>query len=104
MEYLTGRGLKPRERNVRGRGGEIDLVMQDGETVVFVEVRYRHSERFGGALRSVDGAKQRRLLRTAEAYLQQHWRSPPPCRIDVLAVGGSPEAPVIEWIRNAIEA
>ncbi len=104
QEYLQDRGLSLRERNVRSRGGEIDLVMQEGETVVFVEVRYRQGARFGGALPSVDGAKQRRLLRAAAAYLQQHWRTPPPCRIDVLAIEGAPQKPAIEWIRNAIEA
>ena len=104
LEYLRERGLSLRERNVRSRGGEIDLVMQEGETVVFVEVRYRHHARFGGALPSVDAAKRQRLLRAAAAYLQRHWRSPPPCRIDVLAVEGSPQEPAIDWIRNAIEA
>ena len=104
LEYLQDRGLSLRERNVRSRGGEIDLVMQEGETVVFVEVRYRHDARFGGALPSVDSAKQQRLLRAAAAYLQRHWRSPPPCRIDVLAIEGAPREPAIEWIRNAIGA
>jgi len=67
--FLAGRGLVPVARNVRFRGGEIDLVMRDGEEWVFVEVRARADARFGGAAASVDGRKQRRLALAAQMFL-----------------------------------
>jgi putative endonuclease len=96
--YLEARGLQLVARNYRSRWGEIDLIMRDRTELVFVEVRQRSSRRFGGALESVDGRKQRRLLATAERYLQQQPHQPP-ARFDVLALG-APEDPV-EWVRDA---
>ncbi len=95
--YLEGQGLRLLARNHRCRHGEIDLVMRDGGTLVFVEVRYRSSERFGGAAASVDAHKQRRLAAAAGHYLQGH-PSPLACRFDVLAIGADDR---MEWIRNA---
>lgn len=95
--YLEGRGLRLVARNHRCRHGEIDLIMRDADTLVFVEVRYRHSQRFGGAAQSVDIHKQRRLAAAAGHYLQAH-PSPLPCRFDVLAIGANDH---IDWIRNA---
>ena len=100
--YLTDRGLRHICSNYRCKAGEIDLVMEDGYTLVFVEVRYRSSIRFGGALTSVTPAKQRRLRRTADHYLQQ--RDPygdRPCRFDVVACDGDSSDELL-WIRNAI--
>lgn len=62
LELLLGRGLKLVERNYRCRGGELDLVMLDGKTLVFVEVRYRATPSFGGAAGSVNWHKQRRII------------------------------------------
>lgn len=98
--YLEQRGLRYLARNVSGRFGELDLVMQDGPCLVFVEVRYRRSARFGGAVASIDAGKQRRLLATAQGYLQRH-PHPGPCRFDVVAISG--EAHNIAWLQNAIE-
>jgi putative endonuclease len=95
--YLEGRGLRLLARNHRCRHGEIDLVMRDADTLVFVEVRYRRSQRFGTAAESVDAHKQRRLAAAAGHYLQYH-PSPLPCRFDVLAIGADD---CIDWIRNA---
>jgi len=97
--YLGERGLQPIERNVRFRGGEIDLVMREGAEWVFVEVRARASSRFGGAAASVGWRKQQRLVMAAQLYLLRRFghRAWPACRFDVLAF----EAGEPHWIRSA---
>ncbi len=95
--YLERQGLRPVARNYRCRLGEIDLVMRDADTLVFVEVRFRASTRFGSPAETVDRRKQRRLAATAEIYLQQHPNALP-CRFDVVAISGNDR---IDWIRNA---
>lgn len=102
--YLEKRGLRFRAGNYRCRRGEIDLVMDDGDTVVFVEVRYRSHGRFGTSAESVDGHKQRKLIMAAQHYLQQHPRlAARPCRFDVVGLGAANPDSAVEWIRNAIE-
>ena len=97
--YLERSGLRLLARNFRCRRGEIDLIMQDGEYLVFVEVRYRKHDAFGSAAETVSSAKQARIITTASYFLQRQRREPP-CRFDVVAVGG--KAPHrIEWIRGA---
>lgn len=97
--YLAGQGLKVVQRNYRCRGGEIDLLMQDGDTLVFVEVRVRNQMGFGGPLASVDRRKQQRLALAAQHYLQRHgWAGP--CRFDVVGLNEH-QAP--QWIRNAFQ-
>lgn len=96
-DYLKRRHLQPIARNHRCRFGEIDLVMRDGATLVFVEVRYRRSERFGTPAETVDRRKQQRLMAAASHYLQAH-PTMLPCRFDVVAVSGEDR---IEWIKNA---
>jgi putative endonuclease len=95
--YLRDSGLRLLERNYRCRRGEIDLVMRDADTLVFVEVRFRASTRFGTPAETVDVHKQRRLAAAAAHYLQHHPTSLP-CRFDVIAVSGTDR---IDWIRNA---
>ena len=97
--FLEQHGLRHVAHNVRCRHGEIDLVMRDAETLIFVEVRYRRSERFGGAAASVDRRKQARLTAAAGFYLQRH-PSDLPCRFDVVAIGIGDQ---VQWIRNAFE-
>jgi putative endonuclease len=105
LEHLERRGLRRVARNYRCRAGEIDLVMRDGDTLVFVEVRYRRRPHFGGAVESVDTRKQRRLIRAAAHYLASHrCGEPPPCRFDVVAVDGEPGAARVTWIEGAFEA
>jgi putative endonuclease len=100
--WLGERGLRLRERNYRCRGGEIDLVMQDGDCVVFVEVRYRSSARFGSPAETVDLRKRQRLLRAARYYLQTHPDAGrAPARFDVVANRPGMPALEFEWIRNA---
>ena len=103
-DYLKRQGLKPLERNYRCRCGEIDLIMQSREYLVFVEVRFRRHNNFGGAAASVDRRKQRKLLAAAQQYLQRHRAFDRPCRFDVVAVmPGRDGEPEFEWIKNAFE-
>lgn len=99
LEYLEGAGLCLVERNFRCRYGEIDLIMFDTETVVFVEVRFRRNSLFGGPAASVDQRKRQRLITTAEHFLQKHAAlRRRPARFDIVAVT---EPNAIEWIPNA---
>ncbi len=86
-EFLRSKGLTILDRNFRAKVGEIDVVAQDGEEVVFVEVRSRASASFGGAAASVDAAKRRNLIRAANLWLQMRgWEGG--CRFDVVAIDG----------------
>ena len=105
LAHLQARGLRLISRNAAARGGEIDLVMTDGDALVFVEVRYRASSAFGGGLASVDAGKRRRLVRAAQAFLQQHpEHADAPCRFDVVVASGDPDAPTFDWLRDAFRA
>jgi putative endonuclease len=105
LEYLQGQGLQLLARNWRCKGGELDLVMLDADTVVFVEVRYRLHADFGGALGSIDGRKQKRLVLAATLFLQKESRwADHPCRFDVVALQGSRHAGrPLQWLKNAFE-
>ncbi len=96
--WLEGHGLRLVELNFRCQGGEIDLIMRHGATLVFVEVRQRADRRHGGAAASISPAKVRRLQRAATLYLMR-FPQVPPCRFDVVAIDGDK----LEWLRNAIE-
>ena len=100
LAFLLGRGLRLVESNYRCRAGEIDLIMQQGDTLVFVEVRMRVDRRFGGAAASVTPAKQRRLVSAARHYLLVRGTPEGPLRFDVVALEGG-EAP--HWIPNAFD-
>jgi putative endonuclease len=100
-DFLRNKGLRIAARNYRCRYGEIDLIAREGATVVFVEVRSRASEAYGGAAASITAAKREKLLKTARHYLARITPLPP-CRFDAVLITGEP--PRIEWIRNAIEA
>jgi putative endonuclease len=100
-EFLVRRGLSLVTRNFRTRQGEIDLVMRDGDTYVFVEVRLRAPSRFGGAAASITAAKQARLVAAAEAYLAQLGREPP-CRFDAVLLDAL-DASRIRWERDIVE-
>jgi putative endonuclease len=98
-EHLRDRGLTTVARNVRFRGGEIDLVMRDVDEWVFVEVRSRAASAFGGAAASVDARKRARLALAAHLFLLRQFgqRPWPACRFDVVAI----EAGRLRWIRAA---
>lgn len=101
LEYLQRQGLELLQRNWRCKMGELDLIMLDGDVLVFVEVRYRQHQSWGGAAASVDARKQEHLIQAAQTYLQKHpARSRHPCRFDVVAFEASTQA---NWIRNAFD-
>lgn len=97
LAYLQQHGLTLVERNFLCKTGELDLVMRDGQHLVFVEVRERNNPLYGGAAASISPAKRRRILRAAQFYLLRFAKMPP-CRIDVVAIDGAR----INWLRNAI--
>ncbi|HEY4638699.1 MAG TPA: YraN family protein [Candidatus Udaeobacter sp.] len=97
-DFLTHRGLKLLERNYRCRFGEIDLIMSDGHTIVFVEVRYRRNNTFGGSVESITAAKREKLLRAARHYMAAK-KEFPACRFDAVLLTGDTHE--IEWIENA---
>ena len=96
--FLAAQGLAIVARNFRTRFGEIDLIVRDGATLVFVEVRLRSSPRFGGGAGSIDQRKRARIVSAARLYLSR-LQSEPPCRFDVVTLDGG--APV--WLRSAFE-
>ncbi|MFK7160955.1 YraN family protein [Marinospirillum sp. MEB164] len=101
LAYLVQQGLHYLTRNFRSRFGEIDLIMQQQETLVFVEVRYRVSTHFGGGLGSITPQKIRRCRATAEVYLRRYTRLPP-CRFDVISINGNLEqATALTWVQDA---
>ena len=103
-EWLRKHGLRLVEKNYRVPQGEIDLVMLDGETLVFVEVRYRRSSKWIDPLATILPAKRQRLGRAADMYLQSHGKDACRlCRFDVVAVrgAGTGMAPELEWVKNA---
>ena len=95
-EFLQARGLVVVKRNYRCRGGEIDLIVRDRDTLVFVEVRLRSSSAFGGARASITAAKRRRLKFAAGLFLSGLAREPP-CRFDAILLDGL-DAARIEWL------
>jgi putative endonuclease len=102
LAHLRRAGLRLVARNYRtpGRGGgEIDLVMRDADTLVFIEVRRRSRADFGGAAASVSGTKQRRIVFAAQHFLLR-WPAPPACRFDVVSVQDG----VVDWLRAAFDA
>lgn len=112
-QHLLDAGLRLVAGNVNYRIGELDLVMldrdRDGDVLVFVEVRYRADDAFGGGADSVDHGKRRKLLRAAELFLMRSpllktRRNDPSCRFDVIEATGDPAQPRLHWIRDAFRA
>jgi putative endonuclease len=104
-DMLQRHGLAPIAANANYRGGELDLVMRDGDALVFVEVRYRKSAAFGGGAASVDARKRRKLVLAAELFLAAHRDlARLPCRFDVVAAHGDVDAPDFDWLRDAFRA
>lgn len=112
--WLENHGYSLIDQNFVRRIGEIDLIVRDPDdsTIVFVEVRFRSSERYGGAIESVDYRKRRKLARTANSWLQRHANQNTPARIDIIAMKPAQKStptPLywygfeINWIKNAVE-
>jgi putative endonuclease len=106
LNYLQQQGLRLLAQNWLCKRGELDLVMLDGDTVVFVEVRYRLHAGFGGALASVDTRKQQKLVLAAQYFLQQEARwANQPCRFDVIALQGRGHSGTpLDWLKNAFDS
>ena len=104
QRYLETRGLKFVKRNFHCKFGEIDLVMLDGDIIVFVEVRYRANDRFGTGFETITNAKQRRLATTPGSFLARHHRLSNRCaRFDVVSITGRNYHPSLMWIRDAFQ-
>ena len=101
-QYLQQQGLKLIVQNYRSRFGEIDLIMQDGTTLVFIEVRLRRNAGFGGAAASIDARKQQRIISTAQQYLASLARTPP-CRFDAVLLDDV-KGENVQWLKNAFDA
>lgn len=105
VAHLKARGYEILEQNYRAVRGEIDLVAQDGDCIVFVEVKTRRSLKFGLPQEAVTTQKQRQISKVALAYLQAKNRFDAPCRFDVIAIHLSPKLELLklEQIKNAFE-
>ena len=109
-QYLENKGFKLIEKNFNCRLGEIDLIMKDNDSLVFVEVRYRRSNNFGSGAESVTANKQSKLIKTASLYLQKHDKyNKNPARFDIVSITGIIETNDInnidfDWIENAFGA
>ena len=102
-QYLLEQGLIFVEQNVHCRQGEIDLIMKDGDTFVFIEVKYRKSNHFGGAISAVSATKQQKIKHCVAFYLHKvnlnEYNTP--CRCDVITLEGDINHPHITWLKNA---
>jgi putative endonuclease len=107
-ERLEAAGLVLVDRNFTCRYGELDLVMRDGDVIVFVEVRYRRGGGpggFGDGIDSVGAGKRAKLVRAATAWLAMHPRfAQRTCRFDVVAIAGDADAAAFDWRANAFDA
>ena len=100
--YLRQQGLQTLARNWRCPGGELDLILRDGDTLVIAEVRQRSRDDFGDAAASVDARKRSRLIRATQLYLAQHpQHADAPVRFDVIALDASHH---ITWLKAAFDA
>ena len=104
LGLLVRAGLELIERNWTCPSGELDLIMRDGATLVFVEVRQRRHGSHGQAADSIDKRKQMRIIRAARHYLQTLAPSLPPCRFDVVSIDGSATRGRLRWRRAAFDA
>jgi len=102
-EYLTLQNLTLVTQNFHSKYGEIDLIMLDGNTYVFVEVKYRKNNSYGGSLVAVTPSKQKKLHLCAKYYLQQQQLNEynTPCRFDIFALEGDIKKPAVNWLKNA---
>ncbi len=103
--WLQRRGLQSLHRNYRWRGGEIDLIMREGATLAFVEVRYRAGQRYAPPEATIGAAKRRRLVSTAHHFLARHPQlAYESVRFDVVAMSGSLTEPTMRWLQDAFTA
>lgn len=107
LNYLQAQGLKKLQTNFSCKFGEIDLIMLEQETLVFVEVRYRQGNEYGHPLETIDARKQKKLLNTMQFFLLKHPELQQyPCRIDAIAINSQVQSKqdAVEWVKNAFQA
>lgn len=102
LRFLEGRGMRLIGRNYQCRAGEIDLIMEESGTLVFVEVRFRKTSIFGSALESVDARKRSRIINCASHYLTTKKISSP-ARFDVVAISPCGEELGVTWVPDAFQ-
>jgi putative endonuclease len=102
-QYLISKGLSLLTKNFHSRLGEIDLIMKDNGCLVFIEVKYRKNNLFGGAISAVTQQKQQRIIKTATFFLQQQNFNEynTACRFDIIAIEGDANNPKLQWLKNA---
>ena len=103
VKYLCQQGLVLLDTNVHCRQGEIDIIMLDGDVYVFIEVKYRKNTAYGGAINAISVAKQKKIKHSIAFYLHNLGLNEynTPCRIDVIALEGKLDKPIISWLKNA---
>lgn len=103
QDYLVTQGLTPVDKNYHCRNGELDLIMLDGDTYVFIEVKYRKNNNFGGALAAISPSKQKKIKHCVTYYLHQAGLNEHNtcCRVDVVTLEGLITQPQITWLKNA---
>ncbi|HAY46214.1 MAG TPA: YraN family protein [Gammaproteobacteria bacterium] len=100
-QFLKNQGLKFIESNFYSRMGEIDLIMQESDTLIFIEVRYRKNTAHGSPLETITPSKQNKIRITAESYLGKHKLNNVDCRFDTVGLSGNIASPAVDWIKNA---
>lgn len=99
-DYLLKQGLQLIDKNYRCQHGELDLILSDNQTLIIVEVRFRQSNAFGGALESITRKKQSRIIASTQYYLLKN-KINRPIRFDVIAMSNDKQ---INWIQNAFQS
>lgn len=103
LNFLQQQGLRLVEANFRLRFGEVDLIMQDGDTLVFVEVKYRSSERFGTSIEQVTPTKMKKIKLVAQAYLQRYQGEVAAVRFDVVGISPRGTGYGFNWVKGAFQ-
>ena len=104
LNYLKKRGLKFISKNFHGPGGEIDLIMRENNTIVFIEVKCRSNNEFYHPVEAIDKNKCKRITCTGEYFLLNNKLNDSECRFDVILITGNKQIHEIEWIKNAFQA
>jgi len=102
-QYLVNSGLKYLASNYRNRQGEIDIILLEGDVYIFVEVKYRKNNQFGGAISAITYKKIQKIKQCAKYYLQQNDLNEynTSCRFDIIALEGDINQPQTTWLKNA---
>lgn len=106
LRWLKAKGLKMLAKNYQSRAGEIDLIMQEEDTICFIEVKYRNSQAFGGAAYSIPPSKQKKIIQTALSFINHQPRfQDQPMRFDALLIEpGASNDNQVNWIKDAFSA